>query len=178
MNAFHVAYCSMPLPLALTFVVSTSSSCIHTYLFLRTIPNVVIRACSHCHQPRSCPNCKHAVLPPDGVPRWKLYRDPEVPPHRIGSLSSHDQLELIVHDGHGRSRSGGDTCAGNRELYHHHPSLANYQAELAAARESSEFQTSGCNTPRQSAETLNSSSSSRDSYDAGFDETGRFSSLV
>jgi hypothetical protein len=44
------------------------SSCIHTYLFLfhrATIPNMnAIRACSrYCHQPRYCPNCKHAVSP-------------------------------------------------------------------------------------------------------------------
>ncbi|GAB7321995.1 hypothetical protein MBLNU13_g03053t1 [Cladosporium sp. NU13] len=34
----------------------------------------------------------------------------------------------------------------NQELYH--STLTDYQAELAASRDSSEFQTSGCNTPR------------------------------
>ena len=63
------------------------SSCIHTYLFLShtyhflsyrtTNPNITIRACSRCHQPRYCPNCKYALPPPEDDPldgpRWKLY---------------------------------------------------------------------------------------------------------
>lgn len=146
-----------------TGLISTTSSCIHTYLFLRTIPNIVIRA---YHQPRSCPNCKYAFPPPDEVPRWRLYKN-----HGAQLKSpSHDQLELIVNDRFKRSH-GNDTCDSNRELYH--PSLANYQAELTA-RESSEFQTSGCNTPRCSAETLNSS---RVSGDVCFDEE-KFDSLA
>lgn len=108
------------------------------------------------------------------MPRYKLYKDHGFP-HR--NLSSNDQVEPIAHDGFGRSHSGDDACNGNPAHYHHHHSLANYQAELAAAaRESSEFQTSGCNTPRQSAETLNSGSS-MDSGDVGFDGGG-FDSLV
>ena len=74
-----------------------------------------------------------------------------------------NQLELIANDRFHRS--------GKQELSH--SDLTDYQAELTA-RESSEFQTSGCNTPRRSAETLNSS---RFSGDVDFDE-GLFGSLV
>lgn len=144
---------SLQLALA-PILTSKTSSCIHTYLFLRTIPNIVIRACSHCHQPRSCPNCRYAVPPPADPPRWKLYK------HHDGPLRSPfgNQLEPIANDIFERPH-GDDIWDGNQE--HCHLSLADYHAGMAA-RESSEFQTSGCNTPRQSTETLSSSRVSSD----------------
>jgi hypothetical protein len=158
------------------------SSCIHTYLFLflfhrATIPNIAIRACYRCcHQPRYCPNCKHAVppLPEDEGSRWKLYND-----HALSSsLRSpfNDQLELsIANDRFTRSHRGDGTWGdSNQEFYNRHASLTDYQAELAV-RDLSEFQTSGCNTPRRSAETLNSS---RFSGDVDFLDEAHFDSLV
>ena len=108
----------------------TSSSCIHTYLFLYSIHKV-----SHYSQPRSCPDCKYAAPPSDDGLRWGPYQTHDVP-----------------------------LWGGNQDL--HYLSLADYQAGFAV-RDSSEFQTSGCDTPRRSAESLNSS---RFSGDVGFDE--------
>jgi hypothetical protein len=151
------------------------SSCIHTYLFLfhrATIPNMnAIRACSrYCHQPRYCPNCKHAVSPPNDTldgPRWKLYdQNHNMPSLWRGPAANNDnnQLELMANDGFMFDRSHGH---GN-DLW---------DAEMAAREsiESSVYQTSGCNTPRRSAETL---VSSRFSGDVNFLDEGHFDSLV
>ena len=144
------------------------SSCIHTYLFLfhrATVPNIAIRACSSrcCQQPRYCPNCKQAVPPPlqenDG-PRWKFHRNRDMP--SLGRPSN-DLLELsIANDRFTRSHGHGNDL---------------WDAELAAREsiDSSVYQTSGCNTPRRSAETLNSS---RFSGDVDFLDEGHFDSLV
>lgn len=164
-------YCKPSLPTSADF--PRPSSCIHTYLFLShahhflshrtTIPNIALRACSRCHQPRYCPNCKYAVPAPEDNPldgpRWKLYdkNHHDLSPFRN---PSNNQLELLTNDRFMFNRSHG-----------HGNDLRD--AELAP-RESSEYQTSGCNTPRRSAETLNSS---RFSGDVDFNE-GHFDSLV
>jgi hypothetical protein len=122
------------------------------------------RPCSHCSQPRSCPNCKYAVPPPD-VPRWRTSRNQSFALRKTIS----DQFEP---NANGRlERSHGDNVHSNQEFYQ--PFMANFQAE-EAARESSEFQTSGHNTPRCSAETLESESIG---FSGGIDERG-FGSLV
>jgi hypothetical protein len=139
---------------------STNPSCIHSYLFLRALPNVIIRACSHCSQPRSCPNCKYAVPPPD-IPRWRTSRNQSFALRKNIS----DQFEP---NANGRTvPSHGGNVGSNHES--RQPFMANFQSEEAAARESSEFQTSGHNTPRCSAETLESESIG---FSGGVDERG------
>jgi hypothetical protein len=98
-------------------------------------------------------------------PRWKLYdQNRNVPSLRRGPANNNYHLELMPNDRFMINRSHGQ---GN-DLW---------DAELAAREsiESSEYQTSGCNTPRRSAETLNSS---RISGDVDFSYEGHFDSLV
>ncbi|KAL1587912.1 hypothetical protein WHR41_03131 [Cladosporium halotolerans] len=81
--------------------------------------------------PRSCPNCNHSL--PSALPRWQ---------RRVALPNEH-----IADGGPGHSRSA-------KEVYA--PFARPYDEDHRVARESSEFQTSGFNTPRQSAETLGS----------------------
>ena len=89
-------------------------------------------------RPRSCPNCNH-VMPPI-LPRWQRQNDIEGGDSEDqqckGSISGHaisenDIRHALMHAGSG------------------------YQYE----RESSDFQTSGFNSPRQSSDTLDTSTS-------------------
>ena len=160
-HACYTCTCHHAFVLGLT---STNPSCIHSYLFLRALPNIIIRACSHCSQPRSCPNCKYAVPPPD-VPRWRTSRNQSFALRK----TIFDQFET---NARGRlERSHVESNRSNQEL--HQPFMADCCAE-EAARESSEFQTSGHNTPRCSAETLESESIG---FSGGINERG-FASLV
>jgi hypothetical protein len=104
-------------------------------------------------------------VPPPNVPRWRSSRNQSFALRKTIS----DQFEP---NANGRTeRSHGDNDHGNQEF--HQPFVASFEAE-EAARESSEFQTSGHNTPRCSAETLESESIG---FSGGSDERG-FGSLV
>lgn len=114
------------IPLMLNF-------CIHTYLALRSPASLFQRA--------PCPNCNH--VPPPALPRWQrrvaLPADPSGP----ATHQHHPVRSQSAGPGHSRS---------SKEVYAQQPFLQHdYDAD---ARESSEFQTSGFNTPRQSEETL------------------------
>jgi hypothetical protein len=123
------------------------TSCIHAYLALRS-PSTLF-------QPRPCPNCNH--IPPSALPRWQRQRHVALPA---------DSSPTIYHppaQGQGQLQTQGHVHAGgpghsrsSKEIYA--PFMHSYgdgEGE-GDARESSEFQTSGFNTPRQSAETLRS----------------------
>jgi hypothetical protein len=144
-----------------------NSSCIHSYLFLRALPNITTRTCTHCNQPRPCPNCKHTVPPPD-APRWSSSRNHDFP---LRSPVS-GRFESVTNGRLERSHGGDNSSI--QKLYQ--PFMANYRAEAAAARESSDFHTSGHNTPRRSAETLDGEIVEI-SGGVGIDERG-FGSLV
>lgn len=121
-----------------------STSCIHTYLVLRS-PTTLFR-------PRPCPNCNHT--PPSIIPRWQwqtpsLNRPVALPADNNSPPTMYRNPTQAGPAGPGHSRS-------SREIYA--PFIKHYDDDAgdAEARESSEFQTSGFNTPRQSAETLRS----------------------
>lgn len=128
----------------------------HTYLALRAIPSLF--------EPRPCPNCNHT--PPSILPRWQshvtLPADDDNDNH-----TARPQVQVLTGGGHGHSRS-------IKEIYQ--PFLRNHGDGDANARESSEFQTSGFNTPRQSAETLRSDV--RDSSEETVKRDGKGGSLV
>lgn len=107
--------------------------CIHTYLALRSPASLFQRA--------PCPNCNH--VPPPALPRWQ--RRVALPAD--SGTATRQQPARSQSAGPGHSRS-------SKEIYAHEPFLHAYDAD---ARESSEFQTSGFNTPRQSEETLRQS---------------------
>lgn len=125
------------------------SSCIHAYLVLRFLPDVdrfISRACRHCRQPQACPNCDH-TLPPNST-RWR------------------GRVTLPNNPAQKQSRP-----AGNRSRLPHQDEASKslvkaYNAE-GSGRESSEFQTSGFNTPRMSAETLSSGAEASDGHVVG-----------
>jgi hypothetical protein len=107
-------------------------SCIHTYLALQAMPKVGI----DIFRPRSCPNCNH-IMPPI-LPRWQHQTDlkggdPEGEHGKV-SINDHVSSENDLRQGLMHAGSG-------------------YQYE----RESSDFQTSGFNSPRQSSDTLDTS---------------------
>lgn len=107
------------------------TSCIHAYLALRS-PSVLF-------QPRPCPNCNH--IAPSTLPRWR--RHVALPADSAPTTYQHPAQAQTSGPGHSRS---------SKDIYAP-PFTHTYGDE---ARESSEFQTSGFNTPRQSAETLRS----------------------
>ena len=84
-------------------------------------------------RPRSCPNCNH-VMPPI-LPRWQHQTDLE------GGDSEGEHGKVSIND---HVSSENDLRQG---LMH---AGSGYQYE----RESSDFQTSGFNSPRQSSDTL------------------------
>lgn len=106
---------------------TNTSSCIHIYLFTRSIPSLFA--------PKPCPNCNHVRTSTSILPRWQKH-----------VALPHDHNGSSEQTGPGHSRS-------SREIYR--PFMRAYGDE--DARESSEFQTSGFNTPRQSADTLHGS---------------------
>ena len=112
------------IPLMLNF-------CIHTYLALRSPASLFQRA--------PCPNCNH--VPPPALPRWQRR---VALPADSGPATRQQHPARPQSAGPGHSRS-------SKEIYAQQPFLHGYDAD---ARESSEFQTSGFNTPRQSEETL------------------------
>jgi hypothetical protein len=102
--------------------------CIHTYISLRS-PSFLFRS-------NPCPNCNHVPSP-----YWQ--RHITLPADDSGRPANHQHGARAHSAGPGHSRS-------SKEIYAQ-PFLHAYDGD---ARESSEFQTSGFNTPRQSAETL------------------------
>jgi len=107
--------------------------CIHTYLALRS-PSILF-------QPRPCPNCNH--IPPSALPRWQRHVALPASPQAGPATYQHPAHAPNAGPGHSRS---------SKEIYAQ-PFMHAYGEN---ARESSEFQTSGFNTPRQSEETLRS----------------------
>lgn len=101
--------------------------------FLTTTPY----RCIHVHfallylpylfQPRTCPYCEHCV---SDFPRWQAQR----------TVALGDDANLV----------------DQRQAYGHQPAHAVKSYVDEEARESSEYQTSGFGTPRQSVETLGS----------------------
>ena len=94
---------------------------------------LALRSPASLFQRAPCPNCNH-VPPPAWQRRVAL-------PAATRQRSARSQS---ARPGHSRS---------SKEIYAQQPFLHGYDA---GARESSEFQTSGFNTPRQSEETLRS----------------------
>lgn len=116
---------------------SFSISCIHSYLVLRLLPDFntfISRNCRCCSQPQACRKCSHEVLPPLSRGR--------------------DHFTLPVGSGQEQSRPANDRCERSDGDEEASKSLVRAFNVEERARESSEFQTSGFNTPRRSAETL------------------------
>ena len=131
--------------------------CIHAYIALRS-PSILF-------QPRPCPNCNH--IPPSVLPRWQ--RHVALPADSGPATRQHRARAQSAGPGHSRS---------SKEIYAQ-PFMHAYDGD---ARESSEFQTSGFNTPRQSEDTLRPSgetlrSEVRESREGRFDRKDA-SSLV
>lgn len=104
--------------------------CIHAYIALRS-PAILF-------QSRPCPNCNH--VPSSALPRWG--RHITLPAESGPATRQQPARSRSAGPGHSRS---------SKEIYAQQPFLHAYDAD---ARESSEFQTSGFNTPRQSEDTL------------------------
>ncbi|KAM0715902.1 hypothetical protein Q7P37_008416 [Cladosporium fusiforme] len=110
---------------------------IHTYLTLPTLPLLF--------RPRSCPNCNHTM--PSILPKW----------HSRVALPA-DNTTPNNHSSHNNNNSSNDFAPATSQ----HPEAGKEVRQSLMrgydedARESSEFQTSGFNTPRQSVETLRS----------------------
>lgn len=123
------------------------SSCIHTYLALCALPSLFI--------PEPCPNCNYTSPSKSILPRWRRQHSHVALPTEEDEddqehTACHPQVQIVsAGGGPGHSRSV-------KEIYQPPFSERNEGDEDANARESSEFQTSGFNTPRQSAETLGS----------------------
>jgi hypothetical protein len=119
---------------------------IHAYIALRSPATLFQRA--------PCPNCNH--VPQSAVSRrWNRHialpaddNDNDHSGSAPGARQQHRGRAQSAGPGHSRS---------SKEIYAHYaprePFLHAYDGD---ARESSEFQTSGFNTPRQSEETLRS----------------------
>ena len=125
-------------------------SCIHTYLALRALPSLF--------EPEPCPNCDYTPPSKSLFPRWQRQHshvalpteDPDDEENDQEHAARHPQVQIV-------SRSGGPGHSRSvKEIYQPPFSERTQGDEDANARESSEFQTSGFNTPRQSAETLES----------------------
>jgi len=118
--------------------------CIHSYLVLRFLPDVdkfISQACRHCNQSQACPNRDH-TMPPKST-RWR---------GRVTLPNDPAQKQCRP--------------AGNRSRLPHedeaYESLVKAYSAEGGGRESSDFQTSGFNTPRVSAETLGSGTEASD----------------
>jgi len=108
---------------------------------------IALRSPSSLFQPRPCPNCNH--VPPSALPRWQRQRHVALPAD-AGPSTTYQQHPVRARSqsaGPGHSRSSKEIYATAQPFMH---------AYDGDARESSEFQTSGFNTPRQSEETLRS----------------------
>ncbi|KAM0692419.1 hypothetical protein Q7P36_008622 [Cladosporium allicinum] len=124
--------------------------CIHTYLALRALPSFF--------EPEPCPNCDYTPPSKSLLPRWQRQHshvalpteDPDDQENDQEHAARHPQVQIV-------SRGGGPGHSRSvKEIYQPPFSERAQGDEDANARESSEFQTSGFNTPRQSAETLES----------------------
>ena len=132
------------IPLMLNF-------CIHTYLALRSPASLFQRA--------PCPNCNH--VPPPALPRWQ---------RRVALPADSGPATRQQHPARSQSAGPGHSRS-SKEIYAQQPFLHGYDAD---ARESSEFQTSGFNTPRQSEDTLRPSGETLRSDRVRESREGRF----